>query len=169
MRVAEALQDRLYAIRLDTPASRRGDFYRILEEVRWELNLRGYDHIKIFVSGGIDEDDVLALNPVVDAYGVGTCISNAPVIDFAMDIVEIEGKPIAKRGKMSGAKDVLRCTVCGNDRVIPLGRNLKKCECGGAYINLLAPLFAAGKAVHEHRTPSEIRDYVIAQLERYHL
>jgi nicotinate phosphoribosyltransferase len=166
VRVAEALKERLYAIRLDTPASRRGDFYRILEEVRWELNLRGYDNIKIFISGGIDEHDITALNPMVDAYGVGTCISNAPVIDFAMDIIEIEGTPIAKRGKMSGAKDVLRCPRCGNDRVIPLGRLTGNCDCGAAYIHLLEPLYVAGEPVCQQRTPSEIRDYVIKQLER---
>src|SRR6267378_4036104 len=40
IRVAEALGKDLYAVRLDTPSSRRGDFYRILEEVRWEVYLR---------------------------------------------------------------------------------------------------------------------------------
>ncbi|SDK33221.1 nicotinate phosphoribosyltransferase [Methanoculleus thermophilus] len=38
--------------------------------------------------------------------GSGGAIANAPVIDFAMDIVEVEGKPIAKRGKRSGVKQV---------------------------------------------------------------
>jgi len=54
----------------------------------------------------------LKLNPLVDAYGVGTSITNARVIDFAMDIIEIDGKPLAKRGKMSGSKSVLRCAKC---------------------------------------------------------
>ncbi|HEV8585877.1 MAG TPA: nicotinate phosphoribosyltransferase, partial [Methylomirabilota bacterium] len=40
IRVAVALGDDLFAVRLDTPSSRRGDLYRIVEEVRWELNLR---------------------------------------------------------------------------------------------------------------------------------
>ena len=31
----------LDAVRLDTPSSRRGDFYRILEQVRWELTIEG--------------------------------------------------------------------------------------------------------------------------------
>ncbi len=49
----EALGERLNAIRLDTPSSRRGNFRRIVEEVRWELDLRGgYEHVKIFLSGG---------------------------------------------------------------------------------------------------------------------
>src|SRR5438445_13589366 len=64
IRVAEALGKDLYAVRLDTPSSRRGDFYRILEEVRWELDLRGHNHVKILASGGVDEYEILALNPV---------------------------------------------------------------------------------------------------------
>src|SRR2546421_432077 len=108
IRVAEALGDDLYAVRLDTPSSRRGDFYRILEEVRWELDLRGFRHVKIIASGGIDEYEILNLNPLVDSYGVGTSIANAPVLNLGLDIMEIEGRPMAKRGKWSGAKDVLR-------------------------------------------------------------
>src|SRR5689334_11032545 len=43
IRVAEALGDDLFAVRLDTPSSRRGDLYRIVQEVRWELDLRGFN------------------------------------------------------------------------------------------------------------------------------
>ena len=45
------------------PSSRRGDFYRILEEVRWELDLRGHNHVKILASGGVDEYEILAPQP----------------------------------------------------------------------------------------------------------
>ncbi|MBI4592898.1 MAG: nicotinate phosphoribosyltransferase, partial [Candidatus Rokubacteria bacterium] len=55
IRVAEALGRDLYAVRLDTPSSRRGDFFRILEEVRWELELRGVERVKSIASGGCDE------------------------------------------------------------------------------------------------------------------
>ena len=44
--VARELGERLYAVRFDTPASRRGNFFRILEEARWELELRGLGHVK---------------------------------------------------------------------------------------------------------------------------
>ena len=50
----------------------------------------------------------LPIYPVADGYGVGTSIANAPVLNFALDIMEIEGKPMAKRGKWSGAKEVYR-------------------------------------------------------------
>jgi len=69
--------------------------------------------VKLFVSGGLDEEEILRLNPVADAYGVGTAISNAPVLNFAMDIVEVDGRPVAKRGKMSGRKEVFRCAGRG--------------------------------------------------------
>jgi nicotinate phosphoribosyltransferase len=118
LNAAEALGDRLLAVRLDTPSSRRGDFKRIFEEVRWELDLRGYQHVKLVASGGIDEYSIAELNETVDSYGVGTAISNAPVIDFSMDIVEIQGGPITKRGKMSGAKRVLECNKCSARRVV---------------------------------------------------
>jgi nicotinate phosphoribosyltransferase len=49
---------------------------------------------------------VIAYRDCVDAFGVGGAIANAPVIDFAMDIVEIGGEPKAKRGKRSGVKQV---------------------------------------------------------------
>jgi len=164
LRVAEAMKDRLHAVRLDTPASRRGDFYRIFEEVRWELDLRGFKDVKLFASGGIDEEEVIELKPLVDAFGVGTSISNAPVVDFAMDIMEIEGKPIAKRGKWSGAKEVLRCKGCANRRIVPLDFKEEKCPCGGAWEGLLQPLIAEGRVVRELPKPKAIREYLLGQL-----
>ena len=94
------------AVRLDTPRSRRGNMRAIVEEVRWELDSHGYAGVKIFLSGGVTREDVLAYRDIVDAFGVGGAIANAPVIDFAMDIVEIDGVAKAKRGKRSGVKQV---------------------------------------------------------------
>jgi nicotinate phosphoribosyltransferase len=105
---AEALGDSLRAVRLDTPASRKGDFRRIIEEVRWELDIRGYKHVGIFISGGIDEEDVIALRDIVSGFGVGTSVANARCIDLALDIIEKEGEPCAKRGKRGGKKQVYR-------------------------------------------------------------
>jgi nicotinate phosphoribosyltransferase len=168
--VAQALGDRLFAVRLDTPSSRRGDFLRTLEEVRWELNIRGFNYVKIFVSGGIDEYKILQLNPFVDAYGVGTSISNARVIDFAMDIVEIEGRPIAKRGKMSGAKRVLRCKDCFRDKVVPLSYDAdRRCECGGLLEDLLLPWCENGRFFFDSESPQQTRQYVLEQMKHLEL
>ncbi len=164
LNVAEALGDNLYAVRFDTPSSRRGDFLYILEESRWELNLRGFEHVKIFVSGGLEEEDIPRLNSVVDAYGIGTSISNAPVVDFSMDIVEVNGKPLAKRGKLSGSKSVLRCPKCHKNKVVPLNRNLGNCVCGARYGEVLLPFVENGKVVTRISKPEELRDYVLAQI-----
>lgn len=96
------------AVRLDTPRSRRGNMRAIIEEVRWELDCHGHKEVKIFLSGGVTGEDVIAYRDCIDAFGVGGSIANAPVIDFAMDIVEIEGVPKAKRGKRCGVKQVYR-------------------------------------------------------------
>jgi nicotinate phosphoribosyltransferase len=99
---------RVDAVRLDTPSSRKGNFRKIVEEVKWELSIRGRGDVKIFLSGGLKLSDILALRDLADAFGVGTAISAAKPIDFAMDIVEKEGVFCAKRGKRSGMKQVYR-------------------------------------------------------------
>ncbi len=99
---------RVNGVRLDTPSSRRGNFRKIVEEVRWELDIRGRKDVKIFVSGGLSIEDVLNLRDIVDAFGVGTSIAGAKPMDFALDIVEREGKFVAKRGKRGGMKQVYR-------------------------------------------------------------
>ena len=54
-------------------------------------------------------EDVVQYRDCVDAFGVGGAIASAPVIDFALDIVEIGGTARAKRGKRSGIKQVFAC------------------------------------------------------------
>lgn len=168
VRVAEALGPDLFAVRLDTPASRRGDLVGILREVRWELDLRGFSHVKLFVSGGLEEEEILRLNPVADAYGVGTSISNAPVMNFAMDIVEVDGVPLAKRGKMSGRKAVYRCAGCGRIQVVPASGVVPGC-CGGKVESLLQPLILDGRLVQRLPDVHTIRQRVLAALEQVNL
>ncbi|OGL10658.1 MAG: nicotinate phosphoribosyltransferase [Candidatus Rokubacteria bacterium RIFCSPLOWO2_02_FULL_72_37] len=163
IRVAEALGRDLYAVRLDTPSSRRGDFYRILEEVRWELDLRGFTHVKILASGGVDEYEIQALNALADGYGVGTAIANAPVLNFSLDITEIEGRPVAKRGKWSGAKDVWRKRGAPRETVV-LPAGTRPPADGGAWEPLLRPLVAGGRVARDLPPPRTLREFVIDQL-----
>ncbi len=171
--VAEALGDRLAAVRLDTPSSRRGDFFDILSEVRWELDLRGYGDIGLFVSGGIHEDTIRELNPVVDGYGVGSWISAAPIVDFSMDIVELDGEAVAKRGKWSGAKQVLRCVGCFEDDLVPLHHSDEwptVCPaCGSEVEPLLAELMKGGALLAPPPEPSAIRRRTLDALQDFEI
>ena len=167
--VAHALGKDLFAVRLDTPSSRRGNFLKIIEEVRWELDLHGFDQVKIFVSGNIDEKAIQELYHLVDAFGVGTSISNAPVVDFSLDIVEVEGKPLSKRGKPSGRKNLLRCPHCFRTKVIPREKVTTHCDCGAAMESLILPLIADSDVVANIPRPQEIREYVLNQLQHFSL
>ncbi|AAM02613.1 nicotinate phosphoribosyltransferase [Methanopyrus kandleri] len=160
---AEELRERLDGVRLDTPSSRRGDMAEIVREVRWELDLRGYEHVKIMVSGGLDEGEIRRLAEVgADAFGVGTAISDAPAVDFAMDLVEIEGEPRSKRGKLSGAKQVWRCPNCLDDVVLPRGKEPSPCpECGSEREPLLRKFVEEGEVVREPKSPKEARRHVL--------
>ncbi len=167
VRIAEALRERLTAVRLDTPGSRRGDFRKILEEVRWELDLRGLSHVRLIASGGLGEEDVRALRDVADGFGVGTSLSNAPTVDFALDLVEVEGVPFAKRGKWSGRKQVYACGACGKRSVLPEGVPAAGC-CGTSPEALLRPVIRGGKALSAPSPPREIRQRVLRQVEAFH-
>lgn len=168
LRAAEALGPSLAAVRLDTPSSRRGNFRKILREVRWELDLRGFSHVRIFVSGGLGEEDVASLRDIVDGFGVGTCISNAPTIDFSLDIVEVEGRPFAKRGKLSGGKQVVRCGSCARRSVVPEPRSFDPCPCGSPTEPLLLPAMKRGKVLGTSLSPRELRGKVMDQVTRFY-
>lgn len=157
---AEAVKD-LQGVRLDTPSSRRGNLAEIVREVRWELDRRGFGGVKIFLSGGLDEYLIPELVEAgADGFGVGTAISNAPTVDFALDIVEVDGRAVAKRGKFSGRKEVLRCP-----------RDLTLSLTGGPCPRCHGPMEAAMRTYLEHGriaqplpSPQELRRYVLEQV-----
>jgi nicotinate phosphoribosyltransferase len=122
-------------------------------EVRWELDRHGFEHVKIFASGGIDVEYILHLNPVCDAYGVGGYIASAPMIDYSLDIVEVAGEDRSKRGKRGGRKRLLQLED-GSRHVVPAASAIPE----GAR-DLLQPLG------EDHAADvSALRDRVLAQL-----
>jgi len=155
---AESIKN-LAGVRLDTPGSRRGNMSKIIQEVRWELDIRGYKDVKIFLSGGLDEESFKSFKDA-DAFGVGTSVSNAKTIDFALDIVEVEGKPFTKRGKLSGKKTVLRCPKCMTGKIV-YGKTSKKCACGEKMKPAQINLMKKGKILIDFEDVSDIRSNVL--------
>ncbi|MEE8194554.1 MAG: nicotinate phosphoribosyltransferase [Dehalococcoidales bacterium] len=103
--VAQALGERLNSVRLDTPAERGGVTVDLVKEVRARLDLAGFKKVKIFVSGGLDAERVKQFveeGAPVDGFGIGSYISDARPIDFTADLHQIEGRPVAKRGRIPG-------------------------------------------------------------------
>ncbi len=117
------------------------------------------------MSGGIKEEDVPVLNPVVDGYGIGTAISNAPVVDYAMDIMEVERKPLAKRGKWSGSKRVLGCPKCGARKIVPNNKEKYTCSCGKKFEDILIPVLDKGRQLIKTETPFNLRKEVLENLK----
>jgi nicotinate phosphoribosyltransferase len=164
VRALEILGPKLWGVRLDTPASRRGDFVKIAEEVRWELDIRGGKKVKIIASGRLDEEQIANLNPIVDGYGVGTAVAYPPVIDLSAKIVEVkDGSRTefrAKRGGLGGRKAVYRGAGF-RDYVTLEGSAKPK---GSAA--MLMPLLKGGKLVGKIDKVEEIRGRVRSDLDQ---
>jgi nicotinate phosphoribosyltransferase len=103
--VAKAMGGRLSGVRLDTPSERGRVTAGLVKEVRAWLDLEGFKDVRIAVSGGLDPDRMgyfLDEGAPVDLFAVGSYISHAQPLDFTADLHEVDGRPIAKRGRMPG-------------------------------------------------------------------
>ena len=120
LRIAQALGDRLWGVRLDTPSERGGVTIGLVRAVRSQLDEAGHHQVRIVVSGGLDVERITQFRAAaapVDMFGVGSAISGAPPIDFTMDLKQVDGRPVAKRGRIPG--------ITQNDRLqqVELGQH----------------------------------------------
>jgi len=165
---ARTLGKKLQGVRLDTPGSRRGDMKKIAEEVRWALDLEGFKHVKIIISGGLDEEDILKLRDVADGFGVGTSIAFPPSIDISMDIVEVEESgawvPRSKRGKLPGAKQLYVCSPVER-YVVPWNSPPPSCKDGSSPSPMLVKQMEGGRIIAQQKSLEDIRSYVLKQLK----
>ena len=161
----ELLGEKLDGVRLDTISSMSGNRRKIIEEVRRELDIRNGKHVKIYASGGLDEEEIAQLRDIVDGFGIGTSVSSAKAVDFSFKIVEFieDGKRIrrAKRGDIAGRKQVYRNEsfhdlVAINDSKAPSG-----------YRPLLTDLIVNGKMVRQFKRASEIRSRTVENLKKF--
>ena len=88
----------LGAVRIDS-----GDLAVLAHQAREQLDSLGARKTRIVLSGDLDEHSLAALATApVDAYGVGTSVvtgSGAPTAGFVYKLVEVEGRPVAKRSE----------------------------------------------------------------------
>jgi len=83
-------------------------------------------------------------------------------VDFAFDLVEVEGKPAAKRGKFGGRKSPYRCDAC-----LAIEIETEKCpRCGAKTPPLFKKYLSKGKLVEDLPKVDAIRDHTVAQLAK---
>lgn len=146
----EALKEKLSGVRIDSK-----DYAYLIKDIKWEFVRRGFSNVQIFLSGGFDEYEVERFYDYADAFGVGTRVANAPVIDFALKIVEVDGNPVAKVGNMPGAKQVQR----GNGYSDTI--RLFNSELLPGKRPLLKPLIREGQIVRDFEEIDSIRKRVL--------
>ncbi|MBA2637213.1 MAG: quinolinate phosphoribosyl transferase [Solirubrobacterales bacterium] len=115
LEVADALQGRLWGVRLDTGDNLvdralwedlgqyrpTGVNARLVEKTRAALDAAGHRGVRIVVSGGFTAQrirDFEASGVPADAYGVGSSLLRG-ANDFTADIVRNDGRPMAKVGR----------------------------------------------------------------------
>jgi nicotinate phosphoribosyltransferase len=93
-------------VRLDS-----GDLAKDSQWVRRELDRAGWQDVKIFASGDLDETRIaslLAKHAAIDAFGVGTALAtpgDAPHLNLVYKLVEVErGGIVREAAKLSAAK-----------------------------------------------------------------
>ena len=158
---------RISGVRLDS-----GDMIALSKSVRRILDEGGLGDVTVFASGGLDEDQLLAMakaNAPIDGFGVGTSLttsSDAPALDCAYKLQEYAGLPRRKHaaGKATwpGRKQVWR-------RYGPDGRmvgDTLSVESDSQQGELLICHFMrAGKRVSPAPTLGEIRAHAAREIE----
>ena len=102
---AKALRQRLRGIVMDTASERGGVSPAMVKEVRGRLDLAGFRHVEITVTGGLSPERIarfVEAEAPVQRFGVGTYIASAPPNGFTSDVHEVDGRPTAKRGRVPG-------------------------------------------------------------------
>ena len=141
--------------------------------VRQILDEAGLSYVRIFVSGGLDEDKAaqcLAAGAPIDAFGIGTRMNvsaDAPYLDMAYK-VRYEGRDVLKLspGKVTwpGEKHVYR--LCGADGsferdVLALREERPPSEGGEA---LLRTVMTGGRRLEPAPSLSAVRGYCAQQV-----
>jgi nicotinate phosphoribosyltransferase len=155
------------AVRLDS-----GDLGELSVETRRVLDQAGLNAVRIFVSGGLNEDEIAGLvkaRAPIDGFGVGTDMAvsrDVPALDIAYKLVEYAGRPRLKlsTGKilLPGPKQVYRVERDGVAEHDVLARREEE-PCGRP---LLHRVMAGGRRSAEVPTLDASRAHAQVELTR---
>ena len=114
----------LGAVRIDS-----GDLGVLARQAREQLDALGATSTRIVVSGDLDEFAIAALaaDPV-DSYGAGTSVvtgSGAPTAGLVYKLVEVDGRPVAKRSANKSSQAAASGRCARTSRAAP--RSRKSC------------------------------------------
>ena len=116
--VADYFKEKLWGVRVDTSIALEDEYFKrnpvkdpnvethgvnvtLIKALRKALDEKGYNHVKIVVSSGFDLEKVKLFtkeNAPVDTYGIGGSLIKC-TRSFTGDVVNINGKPMAKAGR----------------------------------------------------------------------
>ncbi len=157
------------AVRIDS-----GDLLALSRDVRRILDEGGAEHIRVVVSGGLDEyriRDLVAANAPIEGFGVGTALTvgdDAPYLDCAYKLQEYAGtarrKLSTNKSTWPGRKQVYRRYDRDGRYRDDLITTLDDDSAEGT--PLLEPVMRGGKPVTALPSLTEIRDYRQRQIER---
>ncbi len=165
----EARGQRLGAVRLDS-----GDLIALSREVRRIFDEAGLHSVRIFASGGLDEEMVdrcLEAGAPIDAFGIGTRMNvsaDAPYLDMAYKLVQYAGRDVLKTsaGKETwpGEKQVYRLGGPDGRFAEDLLALHDEPAPPGAAGPLLRPVLCDGRLVEPHPPLAAIRERCAAQV-----
>jgi nicotinate phosphoribosyltransferase len=161
-RAVRAAGPGLGAVRIDS-----GDLGELARQARDQLDELGATSTRIVLSGDLDEYAIAALRAEpVDSYGVGTSVvtgSGAPTAGMVYKLVEVDGRPVAKR---SAAKESRGGRKSAVRRFKPTGTAIEEvvhpaaaqCALGPHDRVLPVPLMRGGSLVPDLETLDESRE-----------
>jgi len=159
-----SLGEPLFGVRIDS-----GDFVTLTREVRRMLDAAGMQHVRIMLTGDLNEQrvaELVAAGVPVDSFGVGTELAtsaDAPSMGAIYKIVELEANGVtratakfsAEKTSLPGAKQVFR--YADHDLVACSG------ECAGGAEALQKPVMVNGQIIC-HKTLEDARARARKQL-----
>ncbi|MHC1559722.1 nicotinate phosphoribosyltransferase [Actinomycetospora sp. C-140] len=154
----------LGAVRIDS-----GDLGVMAQRARAQLDSLGATGTRVVISGDLDEHSIASLRAEpVDAYGVGTSVvtgSGAPTAGMVYKLVDVEGRPVAKRSSSKesrgGAKSAVRRHKPTGTAVEEVVHRLDAAVAPGEYDRVVpVPLVVKGEPVGDLPSLDEAREHL---------